>query len=381
MQTSEQVQTENEVRPPSIMSRPHEQNRYYSVQSLRALAALMVVMYHSVKILSDRMSDARGMDFHAGAMGVDVFFCISGFVIVMSTIDSSNDPKSWLSFLWRRVSRIVPLYWLATVLKLVLLIALPRLAQHSAIRPWHTLASFLFIPAWNTERQAMPLLTQGWSLSFEMLFYGLFAAALALRLKPVPWVTGLLVALSAADLARQDDWWAVSTLLKPILLEFVFGMTVALLILRGRYLPKTVALLLVLAMPVLLVANNALPEVFCTKYSALVAGVPAGLLLFGAVSLETRARTTLAGMPNLLGDASYAIYLFHGFLIQPLVLGLIRLHVHGLPALGITTGTSIVVSGAAGILIHLKVELPLIKFFRRHSPATRLALLQPGVTG
>jgi peptidoglycan/LPS O-acetylase OafA/YrhL len=339
------------------------------------MAALLVVMHHAVKILHDRMDGASGWDFHAGAAGVDVFFCISGFVIVISSVDFWGQGGSSALFLWRRVSRIVPLYWLATTLKLMLLLAVPRLAQHSAFfKPWHAIASFLFIPTWNVDHAVLPLLPQGWTLSFEMLFYALFAAALAMKLRPVGWITAVLVVLSVADLLRTDDWGAIATLLRPILLEFAFGMWIAAAVLRGVRLPERIAQLLVVSMPILLLASNLLPEKTCVEFSVLIWGLPGGLLLLAAVSLEDSARKWLSGLPNLLGDASYAIYLFHGFVAQPVILCLMMLHLDGLAAISLTVGISILAACAVGILIHNRVEMPLLKYLHRHNPgSSRLA--------
>lgn len=94
----------------------------YSLQALRAFAAWVVVCHHFMQIF---------FDFHAtgpigqlltdrGAVGVDIFFVISGLVIYLSTRDKTIEPRQ---FLLNRVLRIVPAYWFYTALMAALLLA------------------------------------------------------------------------------------------------------------------------------------------------------------------------------------------------------------------------------------------------------------------
>jgi len=78
--------------------------RISELDALRGIAALMVVFFH---FTLDRPQAAYG--FNLGATGVDLFFIISGFVILMST----ERCKSWKDFVVSRVSRLYPAYWVA----------------------------------------------------------------------------------------------------------------------------------------------------------------------------------------------------------------------------------------------------------------------------
>ena len=180
-------------------------SRYYSVQALRGFAALLVVVYHATKMVHDRINPLFS-PFAAGGAGVDIFFAISGFVIVITASPDAENPESWSGFLWRRLVRIVPLYWLLTTVKLITLLISPDLAQHSGVSIGHVIASYLFIPAWNVEHKALPLLTVGWTLSYEMFFYLLFTFALWLQLRPVGWISILLLIFSVIGLWRTDAW-------------------------------------------------------------------------------------------------------------------------------------------------------------------------------
>src|SRR5579871_6907304 len=111
---------------------PSARKDYSGVQVLRGLAAMLVVLFHA-GLLADERFGAPGHHlfgplFRAGAGGVDIFFPISGFVMVVSTVGLLAQPGASRIFLTRRIIRIVPLYWIATTAKLVIVLAVPALA-------------------------------------------------------------------------------------------------------------------------------------------------------------------------------------------------------------------------------------------------------------
>jgi peptidoglycan/LPS O-acetylase OafA/YrhL len=347
-------------------------SRYYGVQALRGFAALLVVAYHATKMIRDRIDPLFGL-FPAGGAGVDVFFAISGFVIVITASPDAETPESWSVFLWRRLARIVPLYWLLTTLKLITLLASPALAQHSGIHAWHLAASYLFIPAWNVEHEPFPLLTVGWTLSYEMLFYLLFTGALALKAQPVGWISALLLALSFIGLWRADSWGAPATLLNPVLLEFIFGMWIARATRAGWRIPLKLACCLVPAMALFIMATNMLPPGLCLQYRLFFWGIPGALLVFASIALEERFHSVLRGFPALLGNASYAIYLVHGFILPFIGIVFLKLSRHGAPFNDVVVITGVTGSVIAGIAVHLQLEKPLNRrlrgLFARHGHA------------
>src|ERR1700733_8255089 len=109
---------------------------YYGIQALRAIAALMVVLVHADQLWVDRVVH-RTESWTNGASGVDIFFVISGFVMTVSLPGLRKFGHRVRVFFWRRLTRIVPLYWLATTLKVVLLLVAPGLAVHRGINPWN----------------------------------------------------------------------------------------------------------------------------------------------------------------------------------------------------------------------------------------------------
>ena len=90
------------------------------VQILRALAALAVALDHLTFELARQFKwQAAPFPFSAGSAGVDVFFVISGFVIVYVSEPLFGKPWAPACFLGRRLARIVPLYWSTTAVVLL----------------------------------------------------------------------------------------------------------------------------------------------------------------------------------------------------------------------------------------------------------------------
>jgi len=146
-----------------------------SVQALRAFAAWVVVCHHFMQIFFDfKASGPVGQFFVSkGAVGVDIFFVISGLVIFLSTQNSDMPARR---FILHRLIRIVPAYWLYTAaMALLLLIAAPML-PHQVIGWQNFLLSLVFIPSENPGGYGLyPTLNVGWTLNYEMFFYLLFS--------------------------------------------------------------------------------------------------------------------------------------------------------------------------------------------------------------
>src|ERR1700733_8304140 len=133
-------------------------SRLLSIQILRAVAALSVMITHLWWGLFTP-------DFFLGAVGVDLFFVISGFIMVYVSEPLFGQKSSPTTFFVRRVVRIVPLYWMITVAILI--------GGHSlGLRPnttWlNIVGSFMFIPTTHADGTTEPVLLVGWTLNYEM---------------------------------------------------------------------------------------------------------------------------------------------------------------------------------------------------------------------
>jgi exopolysaccharide production protein ExoZ len=338
---------------------------YLGLQALRVLAAVLVLITHSGFYASERLNRSFRY-WETGAAGVDLFFVISGFVMVYSSVKLFADPNGWLVFSQRRVIRIVPMYWLATSIKLVIMVLAGEFVLHARFSLFDTVMSYLFVPTRNSDGNFFPLLGVGWTLNFEMLFYLLFAVALFLRVSVYKFVGAVLFLLAAGALFKQSSWPAVSFYLNPIVLDFFLGMLIAGACLRGKHLPRRAAMMSVLAGLLLLLVFPV------TIQHTSLAGVPAAMIIAGVVGLEERL-TWIPGWLIYLADASYVIYLFHPLVAPAAPTVLAKLH---MPYPLLSIALSICLALLAGCFVHQLIEKPVTLWLKRALEDRRLVRVQ-----
>lgn len=346
--------------------------RFYGVQALRFAAATAVVVTHAVDLAGTRLGLetvlAGGTLENFGAVGVDVFFVISGFIIATTTQGQTGVGAAG-AFLWRRFRRVAPIYWL---LSLPILIGM---ARGGTLSPDVAVATFLFWPFSGLE-MTFPALGPGWTLCFEMLFYAGFGLAIAGG-RRVGWgLVGTYAAMLAVGLVVAAPvlrlWGA------PIILEFLLGVGIAWV---WRLAPRRLGLwavgLAVLGFGLGLAFGyggidnvRALNDPWNGLRRAAVWGLPSAMLVFGVVRMERtdRAPGRLARAAAFMGDASYSIYLVHVLVIRALG----RMFESGMVALpgDAVVALTVIASLAAGAVVHVWVEQPLLKVMPP-SPARR----------
>jgi peptidoglycan/LPS O-acetylase OafA/YrhL len=287
------------------------------VQVLRGAAALAVVFLH-VTQQAGAFVGVPGLAPYAWLRplpwdaGVDVFFVISGFVMLWSSARLFGRPGGVWRFLGRRIARVVPLYWLLTTA----LVAGALLRPAWLSEPWpgdwaYVAASYAFLPYRRPDGFIQPVFRLGWTLNYEMMFYAIFA--LALRWRPtvaIPGVIGVLVALAGCGRVLRPAWTPAAFWTDSIVLEFAFGVLLAAAALGGTRLPRAGRLLLAAVGLAGLAAD------------ATGVGIPRGVAwglpsaaLVGAAGLGGAggAGGRLRRAAERLGDASYALYLVHPF--------------------------------------------------------------------
>ena len=285
-------------------ARRPESSSLVSIQALRAIAALLVFWGHAINAVTAQV--AAEFPHLYGPFGVDIFFVISGFVMVYSSESLFGRPGAPSKFFARRIARIVPLYWAATA---ILVWFVVPYASTKAV-----LGSLFFAPHIPSEA---PLLFVGWTLIFEMFFYAVFAIALLAkrRFAVVAGASVFLVAFSVVfgPAPSTDNLWgppaasSVAYLADPVIMEFIFGMMIALVYRAGVRLPIWATISLLIAAFIWFAAT--VPWV-PRPYGA---GIAAALIL-AAVSLSSI--SSPKGNPFtrtvvFLGDISYALYCTH----------------------------------------------------------------------
>jgi peptidoglycan/LPS O-acetylase OafA/YrhL len=329
--------------------------RYELVQALRALAAMGVAFEHtSHDALATGIAAPLLLTLKSWlpwSAGVDVFFVVSGFVITLSSRAFFGRRDGPARFLARRIARIVPIYWAMTFLFLAAAAVLPSEVNATLAGPWYFIASFLFIPCARPDGLVEPPLGLGWTLNYEMLFYVVFALFLQLPRKlAIPGTIGALGVLVALGQGGALSGVVLNTWANPIVLEFCAGMLLALLV--GRIaLPTTLRWLIAgLGIALLHLDPPGWPR-------ALAWGIPA-LLLMAAASLGAprHSRSRLTALLVLLGDASYALYLVHPFVMRLATLLWRRIGLAGSPLLFVLA--SLVIAQLVAVALHVWFERP-----------------------
>lgn len=266
--------------------------RLLAVQELRAFAALLVVVHHAFSTIHQYdLGTSALAEFGQfrlfGNAGVDIFFVISGFNHDVQAV-ATTGPMTWHGFLIKRIKRIVPLYWLLTTVLIGLMLLLPGLFSGSHLDPVHAMASYLLIPYSDSQDIIRPLLVPGWTLTFEMLFYAIFAALLSLRVERIVPALALVFAcyIAAVEWLVPENR-VLTWLANPVVFEFVFGCFVARLYLQVRSRPAWLPHLLAAA-AILLFSGSILFDVGWMGRT-LIWGVPA-MLLVAAAALPQRLR-------------------------------------------------------------------------------------------
>jgi peptidoglycan/LPS O-acetylase OafA/YrhL len=335
----------------------------FNLHLLRALAALAVVYFHTTS------EAGLNLPFNIGAHGVDVFFVVSGFIIAYVGTRSPD------RFLLRRIIRIVPFYWAATLAIVGAAIVVPR-ALHSTRADVVQLAcSLLFLPRETSYAGLTPTLVLGWSLNYEMYFYVLFAAALALAPRRAPLLCCFaIVAIATTIEISGARYPSVRFYGRTIVFEFVFGVCVYYLLaaaerqadwFRGRPLVRW-GLVAVACGSALVIGLVELHQGFGWP-RVLVAGVPAFALVLAVLLLERLyAVRTQSNLVFLVGESSYILYLIHPYVIYGLLrtMGAQATMLPWPATIGLVIALMFVATVTA-IAIHLWFEKPMVTWLRR----------------
>jgi len=298
-------------------AKSNERGKLENIQVLRALAALSVVVTHADAYLVAQ-ANKRGvelplMDFFPWEFGVDLFFIISGVIMVYAHEQYFGNANKITTFLKKRVFRILPLYWVLTAAYIPLQFWSKPLPAASAIA-----SSFFLIPDITTDNGLIrPILQAGWTLQYEFFFYAIFAAFLFLK-KPaaILSISATLCAVAATSIFIQDSEGQGGEPLyfysRPIILEFVYGMWLAVALKSKQgILSGWFSVLLVAVSITALVLAADVPMNW--RWAAL--GLPSASIMLAALAGPGLlwASESIKRFVLLLGDSSYSLYLVHPF--------------------------------------------------------------------
>lgn len=332
---------------------------FEGVQALRGLAALLVVLFHLVDAEQIYGKGPMLLDGIArlGFVGVDVFFVISGFVMMTIARNRFGQPAEARIFLMRRAVRILPLYWFYTT-AVVALLFIPNAvdASYHAKSVW---ASFMLWP-----QETLPLLQVGWTLIYEAFFYLVMATGIAFV--PGRYTAAFLAAWAALLALLQAfqphaPWFAVVS--NPMGWEFIAGAFVGMYFNRLPLWCARVALVAGIvgagmAAAVLSAADMVDQD---PLRRTMLFGTCSALVVAGITRRESAGLWRAHPLWRLIGDASYSIYLSHLFVVTLAARLWGRSGFNGsLATHALFIAAAILLSVAVGIASYTLLEKPIV---------------------
>jgi exopolysaccharide production protein ExoZ len=311
----------------------------------RAVAALIVVLHHADQA-SQHFGEQGAVRFAIwGQYGVDFFFVLSGFIIAhVHRFDAPGGASAW-RYLSKRVTRIYVPYLPVALAYAALLFAL----QPTDNRYWSLIGT---LTLWPMERASA--LTVAWTLSFEMLFYALFL--LRYISHSLFWAAsaiwfGFLLMTGMGLIATPASPPLLEALADPIVTQFFCGVAAAYIL---HFLPSR-GCGWVMAAGIL---GLGLVVLYWSGQRALL-GPPLGLVVLALAMIEVRGMGAMMRGAVFLGASSYAIYLVH----SPVV-SIVAQLTSGGPDRWVVITLCVILGIALGILYHVTVERPAIRWFR-----------------
>jgi exopolysaccharide production protein ExoZ len=340
-----------------------------NIQALRGTAVLMVVVYHiwsfeknfwdSDKILPDVLK--------FGHIGVDLFFVISGFVIVTVTKGLFSQSGAIKTFLIKRITRIYPLYWLYTFLLVISYCILGTDFGNFST----DFKAFLLLP-----QGKLPVLNVAWSLINEMHFYFVFAFLMffnekyLIKLLAIWSVFIIFGNIFYGVLVWNSDFHYLKLSLDPLTIEFIAGCIVAKMtyhnhkIHRYKIYPEIIFLSgLVFLIAGIMIYNKTGDSRIAR---AVLFSIPFSAVLYGSVAMERNGSVIFPRFLRKIGDASYSIYLSHVLVI--LAIGRIwrPFNIQGYAADNVVFNTIILIMVISfGLCSYRFIERPILLFFRK----------------
>lgn len=349
--------------------------RLDGVQIFRGLAAMAVLLYH-INLQFTKFVPGTP-DFNAapwqwtihryGFLGVDFFFVLSGFIIYYIHRRDLGISKQGKTFLLKRFFRIQPLLWTIILIKLAYLI----LVSKESVEWMEVVNTALTLPG-------IKMIGVAWTLTFEWMFY-LFFLCCILGGRRWLWILGAiwgLLTVGASQIDQQDwsQWLQVFS--SPYVVLFLCGVVAAEAFNRWpgqlRFANFCIAPLVVILLligvtyaPFNLTPFQCRQVAIDMAYGRCFWGLTFGLLVWWAAVSDMRFRSWVFAPLLIIGNASYAIYLFHNEILQAFIRIGKALHIFQYGNVVLWMWIYAVAVLVAGIVIHFMIELPLLNWSRK----------------
>ena len=261
-----------------------------NLQYLRGFAAINVAYLHV--LVGSEMYGINTSIYSTigkwGANGVDIFFVISGFIMMYTQI---HNPKKTLEFYFSRINRIVPIYWLISIFIILIYLIFPEIFRNLTLDIKKIISSLFFVAQPLTGNK--PIIVIGWTLEWEMLFYFIFG--LSLFIKNIKKRIMFIFLLMVLTFILTKTFF---------IFEFFLGILIAYIHNKIKINHNIGLIIFIIGMILLLLSlNSYFDKIEIDRF--FVWGIPSAFIIFGAVYCRELDNSLLF----YIGNASYSIYL------------------------------------------------------------------------
>ena len=345
---------------------------YQSLQAGRGIAAMLVVLFHlGGAIAAEKYFGMKCFSFifSFGDSGVEFFFVLSGFIIFHAHRADLGKPNLVKKYLYKRITRIYPVYILIFLGVYGVAIATPQLRHTVPSDISLILQSLLLIPLDKelAGGTGAPVIVVAWTLQFEMMFYLGFAIGILSRFAGSILIASYFIGLT---FGLGGSCFPFSFLFSDYVLLFIMGMLVSYVTSYGpslRSYAKHFALIGLFVYSVPAMADIAKAELF-ESYKTILYGLGCSLLVLALVVFEKQDIIILKHkFFQLVGNASYSLYLIHFPLISILAKVALLVGLKDIGLIGVLIAFLAIFMSCilVSVAFHFVIEKPLAKWLRQ----------------
>lgn len=348
------------------------------LESLRGLAALLIVAFHATELFSLKFNQPFLLSlFEFGDSGVDFFFVLSGFFLALSSFRYIGRQEIAKDFFLKRCARIYPFYWLVSLCIIPVYFLIPSFGKGYETELGVILKSLLLLPQAHA-----PILSVAWFLSHLLFFYGIFAWVIWLpKIASKVVLAGLSVSafFMVADIVsgfqlRANTHFLLDFIFSYYNLEFAAGYLLGIFF-RRTQLKKSVSLSILWTgclafmvsglVDVYVLHTSSNTAGFYHYYEFVAYGLSSVLIVGGAAFLEKQCELSLNRWLVLLGAASFSIYLTHYPILSIFTKLIQTVGINGVGFQTLGMFLACVVTVLIGGIVHFYVEKRLASMFRK----------------
>lgn len=338
----------------------------YPLQVYRGFAAIIVVLFHLSGEMKSRYNTNEVINFFSfGHSGVEFFFVLSGFIIYYIHKQDIGNKEKLKIFIWKRFTRIYPIYWFVLLLMIILYNTIVSLGFGYHRDPIEIVKAVVLFPTNHLSYNPV-----SWTLSNEILFYMFFSLLIINKriglLLLSTWQ--LIIVYFIFGPLLKDVNYLINFIFSAYNILFMFGILAALLTDKYPLMFRTKIRFFIIGN--LLFILTALLDVYTNaEYNTtlLLYGLSSFLIIINSVNYKLNDFFKSRKILLLLGNASFSIYLVHLFSISFISKIFIKIDIRNY-----ISDTSIYVLMAffsifIGVFVYKIIEVPLLNYIKKRS--------------